>query len=96
MAKPDGKDLAFFFVEIDKRRELFGARVVYFDGGTMSVLRQGPPMCQSGLLAVVIRKGGKELIPTASEVAEARDQRFFSIPRFARRSALTSWRRWTR
>jgi hypothetical protein len=76
MATPDGIDLKAFIAEVDKRKELFGARIVYFDGGTMSVLRQGPPMCQSGLLALVIRKGGKELIPTSSEVAEARDKRF--------------------
>lgn len=42
----------------------------------MSVLRPGPLVCQSGLLAVVIRKGGKDLIPTSSEVAQARDKRF--------------------
>ncbi len=76
MAKPDGVNLPFLFAELDKRSELAGARVVYFDGGTMSVLRQGPPVCQSGLLAVVMRKGGKALLPTSSEIAQARDARF--------------------
>jgi hypothetical protein len=76
MARPDGVDLPFFFAELDKRSELAGARVVYFDGGIMSVLRQGPPICQSGLLGVVIRKGGKSLLPTSSEIAQARDERF--------------------
>jgi hypothetical protein len=42
----------------------------------MSALRQGPPVCQSGLFAVVIRKGGKALLPTGSEIAQAKDQRF--------------------
>lgn len=76
MSVPPGLDLGVFFAELDKRKDVRGARVVYFDGVKMSVLRSGPPVCQSGLLAVVVRKGGKELIPTSSEVAEARDKKF--------------------
>lgn len=30
MATPEGLDVGFFFAEIDKRKELYGARVVYF------------------------------------------------------------------
>lgn len=76
MAEPKGFDSAAFFAAIDKRRETNGARVVYYDNVALSVLRIGPPVCQSGLLAVVIRKGGKQLIPTSSEIAEARDKKF--------------------
>jgi hypothetical protein len=76
VSTPAGFDVQVFIEELDKRRELQGARVVYYDGAKMNVLRSGPPVCQSGLLAVVLRKGGPELIPTSSEVAQARDKKF--------------------
>lgn len=76
MPGPAGFDVNVLFAELDKRRDLQGARVVYFDGARMNVLRSGPPICQSGLLAVVLRKGGRELVPTSSEIAQARDKKF--------------------
>lgn len=76
MSGPAGFDALVFIDELDRRREFQGARVVYFDGAKMNVLRSGPPVCQSGLLAVVLRKGGPELVPTSSEIAQARDKKF--------------------
>lgn len=76
MPLPDGFDVQEFLKELDKTRDYVGVRVVYFDGATMSELRVGPPMCETGLLAVVIRTGGKGAIPTQAEIAEARDKRF--------------------
>jgi hypothetical protein len=76
MPVPSGFDTIYFMQELDKRRDLCGCRVVYFDGAIMSTLRVGPPMCRGDLLAVVVRKGGKELVPTSAEIAKARDERF--------------------
>jgi hypothetical protein len=76
MPLPRGFDVSHFIEEVDKRHDLRGGRVVFFDGATMSVLRMGPPVCQNGLVAVVIRKGSKQLVPTSAEISEARDQRF--------------------
>lgn len=76
MPLPKGFNKTLFLQELDKRRDLCGVRVVYFDGAIMSIVREGPTICQAGLVAVVIRKGGPELIPTSAEIAQARDQRF--------------------
>jgi hypothetical protein len=76
MPVPSGFDTKFFLQELDKRGDLCGCRVVYFDGAIMSTLRVGPPMCRGDLLAVVVRKGGTDLVPTSAEVAQARDGRF--------------------
>jgi hypothetical protein len=76
MPFPKGFKTEMFLKELDKRRDLCGVKVVYFDGATMSTLREGPPISQADLLAVVIRRGGKDLIPTSAEIARARDQRF--------------------
>lgn len=76
MGAPKGWDLTLLYAELDKSRDLRGIRVVYFDDTRLSVLRDGPPVCQSGLLAVVLRKGGPELVPTSSEIAQARDKKF--------------------
>jgi hypothetical protein len=76
MPIPKGFKTDAFLQQLDKTRDLCGVRVVYFDGAIMSILRDGPPISQADLLAVVIRKGGKDLLPTSPEVAQARDQRF--------------------
>lgn len=48
MAIPKGFDLAIFLTEIDKRSDLRGARVIYYDGAVMSVLREGPRAMRRG------------------------------------------------
>ena len=76
MPFPKGFDPAFFLRELDKRPELVGCRVVDFDGAAMTTLRVGPLMSAEDLLAVVVRKGGRELLPTPAEVQKVKDQRF--------------------
>jgi hypothetical protein len=76
MPLPTGFDTKRFLQQLDKTRDLVGAKVVYFDGAVMSTLRAGPPMSQTDLMAVVIRKGGKELLPTSAEIQQAKDKHF--------------------
>jgi hypothetical protein len=76
MPYPKGFDVKRFLQELDSRRDLAGVRVVYFDGATMSTLRAGAPICQADLLAVVVRKGGKDLLPTNAQIQQSKDQRF--------------------
>jgi hypothetical protein len=42
----------------------------------MATIRPGPPLSREDLLAVVVRKGGKDLLPTNAEVQKTKDQRF--------------------
>jgi hypothetical protein len=76
MPYPKGFDPEFFMRELDKRPDLAGCRVVYYEDAIMSTLRPGPPLSREDLVAVVVRKGGKELIPTSAEIQKARDARF--------------------
>lgn len=76
MPFPKGFDPEFFLRELDKRPELVGCRVVYFDDAVMTTLRVGPLMSSVDLMAVVVRKGGPELLPTAAEVQRVKDERF--------------------
>jgi hypothetical protein len=46
------------------------------DDALMSTVRPGPPLSREDLVAVVIRKGGKGLLPTNAEVQRVRDDRF--------------------
>jgi hypothetical protein len=63
MALPDDFNLAAFLDSVDRNTELRGMRVVYFDGFRMMVLREGPPICQVGLMTIVLRD--KSLQPPA-------------------------------
>ncbi len=76
MPYPKGFDPKFFLQELDKKPSLVGCRVVYFDDALMSTVRPGPPLSSEDLVAVVIRKGGKDLLPTNAEVQRVRDERF--------------------
>lgn len=76
MPFPKGFDIDFFLRELDKKPELVGCRVVYFDDAVMTTLRVGPLMSSEDLIAVVVRKGGSDLLPTNAEVQRVKDQRF--------------------
>ena len=76
MPFPKGFDADQFLQELNKRPDLYGCRVVYYDGAVMATLRPGPALCREDLVAVVIRRGGQELLPTSAEVQQAMDERF--------------------
>ena len=76
MPYPKGFDKTYFLAELNKQPDLVGCRVVYFDDAAMSTLRVGPLMSSEALLAVVIRRGGRDILPTNAQVQKVKDQRF--------------------
>lgn len=72
MPLPKGLDTKLFLQELDKKADFVGCRVVYFDDVVMTTIRPGPPFSRVDLVAVVIRKGGKNIIPSNAEVQRVR------------------------
>lgn len=53
---PRELDTRAFLAALNRSGELSGMRVVYYDGGRLTVLREGPPVCAPGLRTVVLHR----------------------------------------
>jgi hypothetical protein len=73
MALPDDFNLAAFLDSVDRNTELRGMRVVYFDGFRMMVLREGPPICQVGLMTIVLRDKIEDAVLHSPSASQSRD-----------------------
>lgn len=75
MPLPAQFDLNAFLDGVDRDPQLRGVRVVYFDGYGVTILRDGPPYCAPGLLAIVIRDdtGGDDVVLRSPVAAQTRD-----------------------
>lgn len=71
----------YFLDKIDRIPEVYGARVVYFDGVLIHELRPHPPVCQPNYLTVVIRSVDAAEIKTIAHPtphAKNQDSRFYT------------------
>jgi len=75
MALPPGFRLDSFLERVDQDPDLRGARVIYFDGQGITVLREGPVYCAPGLLSVVLRDDvdGNDVVLHSPVAAQTRD-----------------------
>src|SRR3569623_2805654 len=91
MALPPGFRLDSFLERVDQDPDLRGARVIYFAGQGIAVLREGTVYCAPGLLSVVLRDDvdGNDVVLHSPVAAQTRDGKAQFEIRGAGSTALT-------
>lgn len=71
-------DFVQFLRMLDNTKELAGIRVVFYDGFTMNVIREGPPLCGRDVRAIIIKPDIGEYTIRNAEFAAAHEGKVYT------------------